>query len=76
MSLKTLEFLNEVSTNINKKAIEMMNKGENPYYRGVATTSKFMSDVIEHEISLEKGNTNPPESIDKIISNMINKGAK
>ena len=76
MSLKSLEFLNKVSINLNNKAFEMFDKEKNLYYMGVATTSKIMNELIEHEIRLEKGEIKPPESIDKIINNMINKGVK
>lgn len=76
MSLKSLEFLNKVSADLNNKAIEMLNKEKNLYYVGVAATSKIMSELIEHEINIEKGATKPPEKIDKVINNMINKDVK
>lgn len=76
MSLKSLEFLNKVSISLNSKAIEMLSKERNLYYVGVAATSKIMSELIEHEINIEKGETKPPEKIDEIINNMINKDVK
>lgn len=76
MSLKSLEFLNKVSADLNNKAIEMLNKEKKLYYVGVAATSKIMSELIEHEINIEKGATKPPEKIDEIIKNMINKDVK
>lgn len=76
MSLKSLEFLNKVSADLNNKAIEMLNKEKNLYYVGVAATSKIMSELIEYEINIEKGVIKPPEKIDEIIKNMINKDVK
>ncbi len=76
MSLKSLEFLNKVSINLNSKAVEMLDKERNLYYVGVAATSKIMSELIEHEINIEKGDIKPPEKIDEIINNMINKDVK
>lgn len=76
MSLKSLEFLNKVSINLNSKAVEMLDKERNLYYVGVAATSKIMSELIEHEINIERGETKPPEKIDEIINNMINKDVK
>lgn len=76
MSLKSLEFLNKVSISLNSKAIEMLSKERNLYYVGVAATSKIMSELIEHEINIEKGDIKPPEKIDEIINNMINKDVK
>lgn len=76
MSLKSLEFLNKVSAGLNNKAVEMLDKERNLYYVGVAATSKIMSELIEHEINIEKGDTKPPEKIDEIINNMINKDVK
>lgn len=76
MSLKSLEFLNKVSAGLNNKAVEMLGKERNLYYVGVAATSKIMSELIEHEINIEKGDTKPPEKIDEVINNMINKGVK
>lgn len=76
MSLKSLEFLNKVSISLNSKAVEMIDKERNLYYVGVAATSKIMSELIEHEINIEKGGIKPPEKIDEIINNMINKDVK
>lgn len=76
MSLKSLEFLNKVSISLNSKAVEMLDKERNLYYVGVAATSKIMSELIEHEINIEKGGIKPLEKIDEIINNMINKDVK